>query len=97
MNDHYSIIANFGEYIPMVAVGTLHTVGLKSDGTAVAVGSCYPAQCALFNWENITQVAAGGRHTMGLKSCGTVVAVGGRSVRLIKMGGMIWQIQSLYL
>jgi len=25
------------EYTPMVAVGTLHTVGLKSDGTVIAL------------------------------------------------------------
>ena len=39
MNDNYSITADFMEYTPMVAAGLSHIVGLKSDGTVVAVGS----------------------------------------------------------
>ena len=38
MDDNYSITANFGpEYNPIVATGWAHTVGVKSDGTVVAV------------------------------------------------------------
>lgn len=32
-------------YTPMVAAGYLHTVGLRSDGTVVAVGWNYAGQC----------------------------------------------------
>ncbi|MCJ7669488.1 MAG: hypothetical protein MUO61_03090, partial [Dehalococcoidia bacterium] len=64
------------EYTPMVAAGSDHTVGLKSDGTVVAVGYIYSGQCEVGNWTGITQVAAGEAHTVGLKSDGTVVAVG---------------------
>ena len=64
------------EYTLMVAAGYYHTVGLKSDGTAVAVGNKYYGQCDVGDWTNITQVAAGGYHTVGIKSDGTVVAVG---------------------
>ena len=37
MNGNYSITANF-EYTFVVAAGYVHTVGLRSDGTVVAVG-----------------------------------------------------------
>ena len=35
---------------PMVAAGWSHTVGLRSDGTVVAVGYNYYSQCNLFDW-----------------------------------------------
>jgi len=62
--------------ITQVAAGSAHTVGLKSDGTVVAVGRNNFGQCDVGGWTDITQVAAGGTHTVGLKSDGTVVAVG---------------------
>jgi len=75
MHGDYSITANF-EYTPVVSAGWLHTVGVKSDGTVVAVGDNSAGQCAVSGWTGIVQVAAGGAHTVGLKSDGTVVAVG---------------------
>jgi alpha-tubulin suppressor-like RCC1 family protein/ABC-type branched-subunit amino acid transport system substrate-binding protein len=51
-------------------------VGLKSDGTVVAVGSNSWGQCDVGGWTGIIQVAAGWAHTVGVKSDGTVVAVG---------------------
>jgi len=62
--------------ITHVAVSDSHTVGLKSDGTMVAVGLNDGGQCNVGGWTNITQVAAGWIHTVGLKSDGTVVAAG---------------------
>jgi alpha-tubulin suppressor-like RCC1 family protein len=59
----------------MVAAG-LHTVGLKADGTVVAVGNNEYGQCDVGDWADITQVAAYFLHTVGLKADGTVVAVG---------------------
>ena len=59
-----------------VSAGSNHTVGLKSDGTVVAVGSSNFGQCAVSGWTDIVAVSAGDRHTVGLKSDGTVVAVG---------------------
>ena len=76
MNDDYSITANF-EYTPMAAAGWDHTVGLKSDGTVVAVGRNDHGQCNVGGWTDITQVVAGDYHTVGIKSKGTAVAVGG--------------------
>ena len=53
-----------------------HTVGLKSDGTVVAVGYNTGGQCDVSDWTNVVAVACGGYHTVGLKSDGTVVAAG---------------------
>jgi hypothetical protein len=61
---------------PQVAAGWRHTVGLKSDGTVVAVGNNFYSQINVGSWNGITQIAAARRHTVGLKSDGTVVAVG---------------------
>jgi len=68
-----------GSATPMVTAGELHTVGLESDGTVVAVGDNEYGRCNVSSWTGITQVAAGWLHTVGLKSDGTVVAVGDNS------------------
>jgi heat shock protein HslJ len=75
------------EYNPMVAAGGSHTVGLKSDGTVVAVGRNDNGQCNVGGWTDIIQVAAGGSHTVGLKSNGTVVAVGKNFFGQCDVGG----------
>ena len=59
-----------------LAAGYGHTVGLKSDGTVVAVGRNYEGQCDVSGWTDIVAISAGNDHTVGLKSDGTVVAVG---------------------
>jgi len=61
---------------PVVSAGDFHTVGLKLDGTVVAVGLNSSGQCNVNNWNGVVQVSGGGYHTVGLKSDGTVVAVG---------------------
>lgn len=53
-----------------------HTIGLKSDGTVVAVGENDDGECDVSSWTNIVAVSTGWEHTVGLKSDGTVVAVG---------------------
>ena len=64
--------------VPIVAVaaGWAHTVGLRADGTVVAVGYNEYGQCDVSDWTDIVAVAAGWVHTVGLKADGTVVAVG---------------------
>jgi len=64
------------EYLPMVAAGHRHILGLMFDGTVVALGNNEYGQCDVGTWTDIIQVAAGSYHTVGLKSDGTVVAVG---------------------
>ena len=61
------------EYASMVAAGGYRTVGLRADGTVVAVGWDDYGQCDAGNWTDIVQVAVGDGHTVGLKSDGTVV------------------------
>jgi alpha-tubulin suppressor-like RCC1 family protein len=77
MNDNYSITANF-EWFDIIQVDACgdHTVGLKNDGTVVAVGYNGWRQCEVGGWTDIIQVAAGDSHTVGLKANGTVLAVG---------------------
>jgi len=65
-----------GSVAPMVAAGWGHIVGLKSDGTVVAVGGNFRGQCDVSGWTDIVQVSTGDYYTVGLKSDGTVVAVG---------------------
>lgn len=52
------------------------TVGVKSDGTVVAVGVNRYGQCDLDSWRDIVAVSAGDNSTLGLRSDGTVVAKG---------------------
>jgi alpha-tubulin suppressor-like RCC1 family protein len=68
-------VGNWTDII-QVAAGYGHTVGLKSDGTVIAVGGNQWGQCNVSGWTDITQVAAGSYHTVGRKSDGTVVAAG---------------------
>jgi len=63
----------------MVAAGVYHTVGLRKDGTVVAVGNNTYGQCNVSGWTNITQVSAGFYHTVGLCSNGTAVTAGSNS------------------
>ena len=57
-----------------ISAGTWYTVGLKKDGTVVAVGDNDDGQCDVSGWKDIVAVSAGGSHTVGLKKDGTVVA-----------------------
>ena len=59
-----------------MSAGHDHSVGLKSDGTVVAVGNIVYGQCEVSEWSGITAVNAGFYHTVGLKADGTVIAVG---------------------
>lgn len=56
--------------------GNWHTVGLKRNGTVMAIGYNGNGQCNVSDWTNIVAVSGGGYHTVGLKSDGKVVAVG---------------------
>ena len=59
-----------------ISAGSKHTVGLKSDGTVVAIGNNDYGQCEVEDWTDIIEVAAGQYHTVGLKEDGTVVFAG---------------------
>ena len=59
-----------------ISAGINHTVGLKSDGTVVAVGNNEEGQCDVSGWSDVVAISAGYYHTVGLKSDGTVLAKG---------------------
>ncbi len=59
-----------------IGVGSFHAVGLKADGTVVAVGDNDDGQCDVSDWSDIVAIDTGYAHTVGLKADGTVVAVG---------------------
>ena len=67
---------NENTFMESVSAGEYHTVGLKADGTVVAVGNNEHYQCDVEDWKDIVAVSAGDFHTVGLKADGTVVAVG---------------------
>ena len=66
----YALVQN------MITAGTYYTVGLKDNGTVVAVGENKAGQCNVNGWRDIVAISAGFVHTVGLKADGTVVAVG---------------------
>ena len=55
-------------------------MGLKSDGTVVAVGSNYYGQCEVEDWTDIVAISIGQKHTVGLKSDGTIVVAGDNDI-----------------
>jgi uncharacterized repeat protein (TIGR02543 family) len=74
VNGDYAIMAEFAPY--MIAAGEYHTLGLKPDGSVIAVGDASFGRCNVDGWTDIVYVASGGYHSIGVKSDGTVVAVG---------------------
>ena len=66
----------FEKYQTIISTGYSHIVGLKEDGTVVAVGSTRSDACDVYEWTDIVAVSAGGSHTVGLKADGTVEAIG---------------------
>lgn len=52
------------------------TVGLKSDGTVIAVGNNSVGQCDVSTWSDIIKIACIDNVTYGLKWDGTVIATG---------------------
>ena len=60
----------------LMAAGRDYTIGLKSDGTVVAVGGNDAGQCNVADWEYITAVAGNQFHTVGLRADGVALASG---------------------
>ena len=62
--------------IVAISAGYSHLVGIKADGTVVAVGNNSDYQCDISDWTDIIKVSAGYEQTIGLKADGTVVYAG---------------------
>lgn len=58
--------------IVAVSAGLFHSVGLRKDGTVVAVGDNSNSQCEVGEWCDIIAIEAGNSYTLGLRSDGTV-------------------------
>jgi hypothetical protein len=61
-------------------------VGLKANGTVLAVGDNGYGQCDVGGWTDVIQVATGYSHTVGLRADGTVVAVGNNEIGQCNVG-----------
>ena len=61
----------------VISTANAHTVGVKSDGTVVAVGGSANDKCNVSGWRDIVAVSTGQDYTIGLKADGTVVATPG--------------------
>jgi alpha-tubulin suppressor-like RCC1 family protein len=64
--------------IVSVSVGGSHVLGLKSDGTVVAMGSNDDGQCDVSTWKDIIFIEAGHYYSIGIKRNGTLVVAGFR-------------------
>ena len=78
-----ALVTDYGQFnvdkwtdIVAIGAGHRHTVGLKSDGTVLAVGENNNSQCDVSFWHDIVAISAGDYHTVGLKADGTVIAMG---------------------
>lgn len=60
--------------IRQIACGESYTVGLKTDGTIVALGAAKKFDFS--GWSEIVAISGGRHHIVGLKADGTVVATG---------------------
>ena len=60
----------------IIAAGSRHILGLRSDGTVLAAGDAGFGACAVSGWRDIQAIAAGDFHSAGLRADGTVIAVG---------------------
>jgi len=73
----------------LIGAGFDYTVGVKVDGTVVAVGDNDKGQSDVNGWYDIVAVCASFEHTVGLKTDGTVVAVGDNQFGACDVSG--WQ------
>ena len=70
-------VATWDSPMQSIGAGFWHTVGLKKDGTVVAVGDSPGNEaCDVEDWHDIVAISAGYYHTVGLRADGTVVAAG---------------------
>lgn len=63
----------------VISLSDDYTLGLRADGTVVAIGDNVYGQCDVSDWTDIVSVSASYRNTAGLKSDGTVVVAGSNS------------------
>ena len=62
--------------ITAVAVGYGHTVGLREDGTVLAIGCNDCGQCDVGDWTGVRKIVAGNFFTLGVTEDGRVLCAG---------------------
>ena len=76
-NDSIEIKRKVPEWSNIKSVTTgISTIGLKTDGTVVAIGSNRWGECDVEDWNDIVEIGTEGWNTYGLRGDGTVVAAG---------------------
>lgn len=71
-----ALTREYTETMGMVAAGYIHTVGLRTDGSAESAGHDYYGQRKVSGWTDVAYIAAGRSVTVGVKKDGTVVLAG---------------------
>lgn len=76
--NHNNTWCNVNEWTDIVAIdaGICQTIGIRSDGTVIAVGDNVHGRCDIGNWTDIVSISTRNIHTVGLKADGTLVTVG---------------------
>ncbi|HWQ58666.1 MAG TPA: hypothetical protein VN540_06565 [Clostridia bacterium] len=66
----------YAQTMGMVAAGYVHSLGLRTDGTALSAGHDYYGQRQVGAWTDVMYIAAGKSVSIGVKADGTVVLAG---------------------
>jgi alpha-tubulin suppressor-like RCC1 family protein/tetratricopeptide (TPR) repeat protein len=66
----------FIQFQDCISAAAFHTVGLKTDGTVVSVGSTGRGECNTKYWGDIIAISTGHQKTVGLRADGIVLASG---------------------
>jgi|GEM_PF-6593151 len=69
-----------------IEAGDKHLLGIKNDGTVVAVGDNSFNQLDVSKWKNIVSIEAGGNHSVGLLKNGSVLACGNNDLSQCEVG-----------
>ena len=64
------------ENLVAIKLGSNHAVGLRADGTVVALGDNSQGQCNISHWRDIIDIEVSYNSTFGIRRDGTVVAAG---------------------
>lgn len=75
-NADLSLNREYAQTMGMVAAGTIHSLGLRSDGTALSAGHDYYGQRQVSAWTDVVYIAAGKSVSIGVKADGTLVIAG---------------------